>query len=1054
MKRDADTLFTQRGVADVRVLQGKMGADIEQKKVNLRVMVGERYRDLLLAADSVANMREASARMQSLLAEVAEGCCEAENRMRRPVKPGRGSDSDEDPQKKTFPSAVQIKLLVDTPEQIWNALEHHNYLTASRLWQAANYINRALGQSGNGLENIPLQFPLVQRQWDSISHFRGKILEKAKEYLKDSALTDEDIAESLCAIMLLERITPRQILGIFLATRRQTILDALKEFSKNATSIPDLLLGLSHVIQSTLNHVARVFYPPSNTPSRLYTLIVSLSKPIADAQTGVTAPNSVYALYGEKTNMHIVYRHLPPSIQNHVPLFNMGGGGIGAMGVGGEAVTQAVESWLAEVVADVQGGVSAVLSHVKGGAQLAIVREALIKKLSDFEKTPSVGSGDDDGRLGAAAVPSSAPLTSDWNVLCVHLMQRQVSLWDLVFRPVFKDLSVTVIEKSFEKLSEQVDSVLVPLLNTSQRLDSEDSSVSSYIWTSTLKQHKPGATATAAAAAEATKMDLFCRVQTPSLGVLTDAFEQTLAAIRADVIPLVTPKFGSPDKKRRRSLSPVKVFFEKEEEAVERDVDWFTKSFQEQYLRAIEAYQARLSALLKTVSGGDDEDSMGKIMFLARAAKAIAIKVKQLSEPILLQEEAANTASSIVARLRQRGLRSNSATSSGLEASQASLMDVHMSAMKIWIGKMGAEFESRLADGLANEDWASGSKFVGVWEAISLFAKDESGQTQEDKLKLPVHVSSFIVQSLLGVVSELNRTNGFILEKPCLKLLLQELAHRIIAAYRQFLDTVLPELKVSDKAPIQMLFDYEFLVKVVDGCWAYDPDQTTDNVAAKETKVPALAVLALIRSLIDPIDLAIASMHLSANVNRFYSRSSVLLGSLLALNVKPLETKKNPSLQEMHNVIAVVNQPPRFTLLLTSLPGASLPAPRMRGTIPSVYTSQSESSNQRKRRTPRARIRISANSVANTQASSSNASSTGAGASYSISGSVISGVVGLVGAAASTAAQGAQMAGVSQQTLFGGASSMFGAFMGGGGTGGSNGASTGKVGLSSPPKKI
>ncbi|KAJ3062309.1 hypothetical protein HDU99_005259, partial [Rhizoclosmatium hyalinum] len=279
----------------------------------------------------------------------------------------------------------------------------------------------------------------------------------------------------------------------------------------------------------------------------------------------------------------------------------------------------------------------------------------------------------------------------------------------------------------------------------------------------------------------------------------------------------------------------------------------------------------------------------------------------------------------------------------------------------------------------------------------------------------------------------------------------------IVSAYRNFLDNVLPTLqKPTEKAYIQILFDYDFLVKIIDGCWVYDGDQTAAEAVVKETKVPVLAVLALIRSLIDPIDLAIAASHHAANVDRYYSRTSVLLGTLLALNPKPSEIKKNPSLQEMHNVIAVASQPPRFTMLLTSLPGASLPAAsRSRGSLTSLPGSQSElyrssitnaaTSPTTKQRKPRAKIMISANSNVNS-VGKENANNT----SYSISGSVLSGVVGLVGAAANTA----QMAGVSQSSLFGGAQSMFGALMGGGGATSTTSKGTGGVSSSgNSPKK-
>ncbi|KAJ3259752.1 Golgi transport complex subunit 1 [Chytriomyces hyalinus] len=1046
--RDADGLFESRGVADVRVLHSKMGSEIEQKKKDLRLMVGERYRHLIEAADSVAHMKEASLSLQRLFDGISQ------------LTPSSSAKPVKATPNPAYPGAVRIKLLVDTPEQIWNAIESNAHLRAARLWQAANSINRSL-QSENLADNfhIPLTFPLVQRQWDSIAHFREKILSKAKDALKNPFLPEQAIAESICAIMLLERMTQRQVLSVFLATRTQSLAEMsnFKNLVKTSPTIPDLLFRISSVIQTTIIQTANLFFPVDAAahPPLVEAMVLELSKPLsltaqdaASSLAPVAASNSIYSLYAEKSNMHVIFRHLPLPIQNHVPVFNMGSSASPGF-VDQQYVMQTMDAWIQEIVSDVNVGVVDVLRHVSGGAQLAAIRETLIKDLQKLEKSLDAEVGlkspaKDANWDSAAAHPDLKK--ADWNRLCVHLIGRKFSLWDDVFRVLFKEVSVGAIERSFMELSNQVETVLLPLMQSCQSIDSKDRDVSTFIWTAPPKSKQQHASNPAPAVKPSqknpsAKIDLGCRVQTPSILKITDTFEERLNEIKADIVPLINPKYF--EKQRRPSLSPSKASFpDVVADDAERDVAGFTTSFQENYLKALDNYQERLQKLLHSVSGSGTPESLDQIMFIARAAKALAIKVKSLSAPVLFVQEDGGNASasaSIVARLRERNMnRTESVSLVGLESSQALLMKVHVSATKLWIDKIGIDFEKSLSVGLKNEDWTTGSKFLGVWEAISLEAKDESGETQKDQLKFPVHVSSFVIQALLAVASQSNKYNGFLLEKPCLKLLLQEMAQRIVASYRRFLDSVLPELNASDKAYVQILFDYEYLVKVVDGCWVYDPEQGADSPIAKDTKVPSLAVLALIRSLIDPIDLAIASAHLSANVDRFYSRTSVLLGSLLALNDRPTEMKKNPSMHEMHNVIAVANQPPRFTMLLTSLPGASLPASsnaRMRSSLSSLALPNGELNPAPRRTRPsRARIQISANATANHAASGAKdgagaGASGGAGAgAYAIGAGVLSGVVGLVAS--------------QQGSLFGGATSVFGAFMGGGGGGGGAAAGT------------
>ncbi|KAJ3193653.1 Golgi transport complex subunit 1 [Irineochytrium annulatum] len=96
-----------------------MRKDIETKKQDLRIMVGERYRDLLEAADSVQAMKDAAVRIQSVFLQVQEGCDVnvLKNEVRKELEKGKDTALEEK-KRLIYPVAAQIKLLVDTPEQV------------------------------------------------------------------------------------------------------------------------------------------------------------------------------------------------------------------------------------------------------------------------------------------------------------------------------------------------------------------------------------------------------------------------------------------------------------------------------------------------------------------------------------------------------------------------------------------------------------------------------------------------------------------------------------------------------------------------------------------------------------------------------------------------------------------------------------------------------------------------------------------------------------------------------------------------------------------------
>src|ERR1700733_11414759 len=110
-----------------------------------------------------------------------------------------------------------MKLLLDTPEHIWRLLEKKKYLYAGWLFLLARIIYQALMRTDTDDEEddwraqgidvsvcsavylisasahgvLQEQFPLVQRQWDTVSQFRAQITYKATLSLRDSGASLE-----------------------------------------------------------------------------------------------------------------------------------------------------------------------------------------------------------------------------------------------------------------------------------------------------------------------------------------------------------------------------------------------------------------------------------------------------------------------------------------------------------------------------------------------------------------------------------------------------------------------------------------------------------------------------------------------------------------------------------------------------------------------------------------------------------------------------------------------------------------------------------------------
>lgn len=58
--KDPTVLFERYNTEEIRTIERRVRGEIEQKKEELRQMVGERYRDLIDAADTIGEMRQCS----------------------------------------------------------------------------------------------------------------------------------------------------------------------------------------------------------------------------------------------------------------------------------------------------------------------------------------------------------------------------------------------------------------------------------------------------------------------------------------------------------------------------------------------------------------------------------------------------------------------------------------------------------------------------------------------------------------------------------------------------------------------------------------------------------------------------------------------------------------------------------------------------------------------------------------------------------------------------------------------------------------------------------
>ncbi|THH33419.1 hypothetical protein EUX98_g755 [Antrodiella citrinella] len=242
---DPDELFAKHTVAEVRAIQQRLRVDADAKQQELRLMVGERYRDLLQASTSIIEIAQSSVNVKDAFQEMRNVSAS----MRQAHLPKSSTVAgDEDIYLHALQSlSAHMKLLLDAPEHLWRLIEKRRYLHAAWLFLLSRVVHQALlvaeddedaQWSAYGIL-VPEQFPLVQRQWDIVSQFRTQVTHKATLFLREHTLSSSDACAALLTLHLLESRPLPETVTIFLTQRTRALTTLLNRSRSIANGAAD-----------------------------------------------------------------------------------------------------------------------------------------------------------------------------------------------------------------------------------------------------------------------------------------------------------------------------------------------------------------------------------------------------------------------------------------------------------------------------------------------------------------------------------------------------------------------------------------------------------------------------------------------------------------------------------------------------------------------------------------------------------------------------------------------------------------------------------------------
>ncbi|XP_059128029.1 conserved oligomeric Golgi complex subunit 1 [Peromyscus eremicus] len=900
--RDPNALFETHGAEEIRGLERQVRAEIEHKKEELRQMVGERYRDLIEAADTIGQMRRCAEGLVDAVRATDQYCARlrqagsAAPRVPRAPQPQPASE-------KFYSMAAQIKLLLEIPEKIWSSMETSQHLQATQLYLLCCHLHSLLQLDSSSSRYSPIlsRFPILIRQVAAASHFRSTILHESKMLLKCQNVSDQAVAEALCSIMLLEESSPRQALTDFLMARKATIQKLLNQ-PHHGAGIKAQICSLVELLATTLNQAHALFYtlpegmlPDPSLPCGL--LFSTLETITSQHPTG----KGFAVLHGEMRQCSR-FRHLPASVMEFQPELRTL-----AHPISQEYLQDTLQKWIDMCNEDIKNGVTNLLLYVKSMKGLAGIRDAIWDLLSNESASHS------------------------WEVVCQRLLEKPLLFWEDLMQQLFLDRLQTLTREGFESISSSSKELLVSALqeletnnSTSNKHVHFEQNMSLFLWSESPSDLPPDAAwVSVANRAQFANSGLSMKAQavSPCVQNFCSALDSKLK-VKLDDLLAYLPSSDTPLPKDPSPMHQAK------NSAFDRYADAGTVQdmLRTQSVACIKYVVGCIQAELQTIEEvtRDQKDvlhgtKLHTVLFMARLCQSLGELCPHLKQCIV-----GKCGGSEKPAREARALKKGKGKAQEVLPVQAQWQEVKevllqqsIMAYRVWSSALVEFLICGFTQSLLLSDAGSILATATNWDELEIQEETESGNSVTSKIRLPTQPSWYVQSFLFSLCQEVNRVGGHALPKVTLQEMLKTCMAQVIAAYEQLTEEQQVKKEgtfaMTQNRALQLLYDLRYLNIVLTSkgeevkSGRSKPDSRMEKVTDR------------LEALIDPFDLDVFTPHLNGNLNRLVQRTSVLFGLVTGTENQFASRSSTFNSQEPHNILPLASSQIRFGLLPLSM---------------------------------------------------------------------------------------------------------------------------------------
>ncbi|CRK92921.1 CLUMA_CG006488, isoform A [Clunio marinus] len=427
---DVDKLFEQHTIKEIEGVNRKIQSEIENKREELRTMVGERYRELIQAADTIAEMKKTSF---DLSANITKLSLQNQEHLM-----GFKTESEEHEKSKAsntnniYGVVVQIKILTLLPELIWSRIDDDDFFVATQLFIFSRHISTGLKLDVNN--EIMKKFPVAKKEWDLLAPFFYTIRQQCLQTLERENLTSEIASKCLASLLLLENCQLEKLLTTFVQTRLNAFTKAIEAEDYDVVVKEKLLKSLKILI-STITIVHDCFIRCNDSEGLLNQ---ELKKIIAE-----NSQPTLSLLEHQKTP---IFQTLPDIIAKYKPQ-------VFFSELSQESLQSTIQNWLKSVENISQ-------KQLKSLIQLVVS----IKTIQDIQQQ----------------VMKTVEKPKNWKIICKNLSLRDnIDFFRSFYQSLINDRIQNIINIFWSDIIEEVNLEVEKLITDNDRVHRD---LKHYVW--------------------------------------------------------------------------------------------------------------------------------------------------------------------------------------------------------------------------------------------------------------------------------------------------------------------------------------------------------------------------------------------------------------------------------------------------------------------------------------------------------------------------------------------------------------------------------------------